>query len=216
MPADAEQEAGAWGAGDEAPPSAGDGLDASTPSATSAPATDAPVDEGDLRAELEAVRERWARAVADYQNLRRRSAEERAELRMQLLAGLVGGYLGVLDDLDRALGSVDEHHELADHPWVGGVRLVRQNFAALLEGSGVTEIVAVGEAFDPLRHEAIAYQPGPDGRVVAVLQRGFEAGSQVVRPARVVVGSGVPAAGGHVDGARDGVGDGAPEGVSRA
>jgi molecular chaperone GrpE len=170
---------------------------------------DGPVADADLRAELEEVRERWTRAVADYQNLRRRSAEERAELRMQLLAGLVSGYLGVLDDLDRALGSVDQHEELKEHSWVDGVRLVRQNFAALLTGSGVTEIAAVGEAFDPLRHEAIAYQPGPEGRVMAVVQRGFEAGSQVVRPARVVIGNGEPASNGHADDAGGAAAEGA-------
>ncbi len=207
MPANAEHEAGAWSAGPGAAPGEpGDQAAAADPPA-------APAGDGELRAELEEVRERWARAVADYQNLRRRSAEERAELRMQLLAGLVGGYLGVLDDLDRALGSIDQHEELTEHPWVDGMRLVRQNFAALLEGSGVTEIAAVGEAFDPLRHESIAYQPGPEGRVLAVVQRGFEAGSHVVRPARVVVGNGEPASNGHAEGASEGALEGAGEGV---
>lgn len=213
MPANAEQEAGARSAEGEASPEAGDSLDAA---ASTAAHTDAPADEGDLRAELEEVRERWTRAVADYQNLRRRSAEERVELRMQLLAGLVGGYLGVLDDLDRALDSIHQHKELAGHPWVDGVRLVRQKFAALIEGSGVTEIAAEGEPFDPLRHEAVAYQPGPEGRVVAVVQPGFEAGSQVVRPARVVVGNGPSASNGCADSAAGGASDSAADGVERA
>jgi molecular chaperone GrpE len=216
MPANAEQEADARSAEGEASSESGDSLDAA---ASTAPATDAPADalgdEGDLRAELEEVRERWTRAVADYQNLRRRSAEERVELRMQLLAGLVGGYLGVLDDLDRALDSIHQHKELAGHPWVDGVRLVRQKFAALIEGSGVTEIAAEGEPFDPLRHEAVAYQTGPEGRVVAVVQPGFEAGSQVVRPARVVVGNGPSASNGRADSAAGGASDSAADGVER-
>ncbi len=213
MSANAEHEGGAQSVGDDASPDVGDGLDAT---ASTAPVTDAPADEGDLRAELEEVRERWTRAVADYQNLRRRSAEERVELRMQLLAGLVGGYLGVLDDLDRALDSIHQHKELAGHPWVDGVRLVRQKFAALIEGSGVTEIAAEGEPFDPLRHEAVAYQPGPEGRVVAVVQPGFEAGSQVVRPARVVVGNGPSASNGRADSAAGGASDSAADGGERA
>lgn len=201
MPADAEQGAGAPDAGGGVPPEA----DGSTPASEAdteveAETGDGPADVEELRGELADYRARWMRAVADYQNLRRRSAEERAELRMQLLAGLVGGYLGVLDDLDRALGSVGQHGELEGHPWVSGVQMVRQKFAALLQGSGVTEIAAEGEPFDPTRHEAVAYQPGPEGRVVAVVQRGFEAGSQVVRPARVVVGSGSPAAGDGAEG----------------
>ncbi len=188
MPADAEQEVGTHGPDGGAPPVEADATDADD--GIDAAVAAAPPDVEQLRAELADVRDRWMRAVADYQNLRRRSAEERAELRVQLLAGLVGGYLGVLDDLDRALDSIDQHAELSDHPWVDGVRMVQQKFAALIEGSGVTEIAAEGEAFDPTRHEAIAYQPGPEGHVVAVVQRGFEAGSQVVRPARVVVGNG--------------------------
>ena len=212
MPADAGQEAGAPGAAESAPggdaPEAegasGDGGapagDDGAPEAEGATGDDgAPAgddgalagDEVDsLRGEVEDYRGRWMRAVADYQNLRRRSAEERSELRAQLLAGLVGGYLGVLDDLDRALGSLGKHEELSGHPWVGGVELVRQKFAALLEESGVREIAAEGEPFDPRRHEAIGRQPGPEGVVMAVAERGFEAGSQVVRPARVVVGDG--------------------------
>lgn len=195
MPAEAEQETGTPGAeagaplADEAaPPSDGE-----SPGAAPAPegGGDAAVDDVEaLRAEAEDYRARWMRAVADYQNLRRRSAEQRAELRMQLLAELVRGYLGVLDDLDRALGSIEQHEELAGHPWVSGVEMVRQKFATLLEGSGVTEIPAEGEHFDPSRHEAVGYQPGPEGRVVTVTERGFEAGSHVVRPARVVVGDG--------------------------
>ncbi len=203
MPADAGQEAEAPGAG--AP-----GAEESTPGGDAPEAVGASGDDGassgddgapagdevdSLRGEVEDYRGRWMRAVADYQNLRRRSAEERSELRSQLLAGLVGGYLGVLDDLDRALGSLDMHEELSGHPWVGGVEMVRQKFAALLEESGVSEIAAEGEPFDPRRHEAIGRQPGPEGVVVAVAERGFEAGSQVVRPARVVVGDGSQAAG---------------------
>jgi len=75
--------------------------------------------------------------------------------------------------------------------------MVRQKFAALLKESGVSEIAAEGEPFDPRRHEAIGRQPGPEGVVVAVAERGFEVGSQVVRPARVVVGDGSQAAGGE-------------------
>ena len=189
MPAEAEPEAAAPAAG---PPEAGQPAPGGEPPAGGATADD---EVAALRDEVSDYRGRWMRAVADYQNLRRRSAEERAELRAQLLAGLVGGYLGLLDDLDRALGSLDQHDELSGHPWVSGVELVRQKFGSLLEESGVREIAAEGEPFDPRRHEAIGRQPGPEGVVVAIAQRGYEAGSQVVRPARVVVGDGSPAAG---------------------
>ena len=194
MPAEAEQETGAPAAEAGAPPGgeAAPGAEAGPEAPQDGPEPDAPEEPGveELRAEVEDYRARWMRAVADYQNLRRRSSEERADLRAQLLAGLVRGYLGLLDDLDRALGSLEQHEELSGHAWVDGVVMVRQKFASLLQESGVSEVAAQGERFDPRRHEAVGYQPGPEGQVVAVVQPGFEAGSQVVRPARVVVGDG--------------------------
>jgi molecular chaperone GrpE len=141
-----------------------------------------------LQAELEETRAKFVRAVADYQNLRRRSEEERKEYGRYTLAALVINYLPVLDDLDRALESVPG--EIAGHQWVEGVRMVERKFRGVLEASGVREIEADGTAFDPAVHEAISYAPGPAGDVVAVVQTGYTLDGKVVRPAQVVVGSG--------------------------
>ncbi|MFN8584113.1 MAG: nucleotide exchange factor GrpE [Dehalococcoidia bacterium] len=159
----------------------------------------APDDDVDaLRAELEEARGKYMRAAADYQNLRRRSEEERKEYARYTLAALVINYLPVLDDLDRALESV--HEEIAEHQWVEGVRMVERKFRAVLEASGVREIGADGSAFDPAVHEAISYAPGPAGQVVAVVQPGYTLDGKVVRPAQVVVGSGAGGTGGFSDG----------------
>lgn len=153
--------------------------------------SDVKVDVAALQSELEDARARYMRAAADYQNLRRRSEEERREYGRYTLAALVINYLPVLDDLDRALGSV--HEEIADHQWVEGVRMVERKFRSVLEASGVREIEAEGLAFDPALHEAISYAPGPAGAVIAVVQTGYTLDGKVVRPAQVVVGSGTPA-----------------------
>jgi len=150
-----------------------------------------------LQAELEEMRGKYMRAVADYQNLRRRSEEERREYGRYTLAALVINYLPVLDDLDRALESV--HEEIADHQWVEGVRMVERKFRGVLEASGVREIQAEGLPFDPAVHEAISYAPGPAGEVVAVAQPGYTLDEKVVRPAQVVVGNG-DGAPGHASG----------------
>lgn len=147
-----------------------------------------------LQAELEETRGKYMRAVADYQNLRRRSEEERKEYGRYTLAALVINYLPVLDDLDRALESV--HEEIAEHQWVEGVRMVERKFRSVLEASGVREIEAEGRSFDPAVHEAISYAPGPTGEVIAVVQTGYTLDGKVVRPAQVVVGSGAPASDG--------------------
>jgi len=145
-------------------------------------------DMGALTAELEELRSKHLRAVADYQNLRRRSEEERREYARYTLAALVLNYLPVLDDLDRALESVDD--DIAGHRWVEGVRMVERKFRGVLEASGVQAIEAEGAPFDPALHEAISYAPGPAGHVVAVIQTGYTLDGKIVRPAQVVVGNG--------------------------
>ena len=154
-------------------------------------------DVAQLQAELEELRARHARAAADYQNLRRRQAEERREHARLTMKTLVINYLPVLDDLRRALDTVSEHEEIADHQWVEGIRMAERKFLAVLEAGGVEEIAAAGSAFDPELHEAVAYQPGPAGQVVGVVQSGYSIDGHVVRPARVLVGDGEAAPGGE-------------------
>ncbi len=141
-----------------------------------------------LLAELERVRQAHLRAVADYQNLRRRSEDERREYARYTLTAVILNYLPVLDDLDRALESVDL--DIAEHRWVEGVRMVERKFRGVLEASGVQSIAADGQPFDPAVHEAVSYAPGPEGQVVAVVQAGYTVDGRVIRPAGVIVGNG--------------------------
>jgi molecular chaperone GrpE len=141
-----------------------------------------------LRAELEQARGQHLRAVADYQNLQRRAQEERAEFGRYQLTASVLNFLPVLDDLERAVES--PHDDIKDHPWVTGVELVMSKFRSVLESAGVTEILALGAAFDPAKHEAVGSAPGPDGTVVRVLRRGYLLNDRVIRAAMVLVGDG--------------------------
>lgn len=161
------------------------------------PEAAAPLDEVDVHAtpsvdalmeELERVRQAQLRAVADYQNLRRRSEEERREYARYTLTAVILNYLPVLDDLDRAIESVDA--DIAQRQWVEGVRMVERKFRAVLEASGVQPIVADGAPFDPALHEAISYAPGPEGCVVTVVRAGYTVDGRVIRPAGVIVGNG--------------------------
>lgn len=173
------------GAPSEAPPSG-----APPPEA----ATDGETDEVTaLREELEQVRAQHQRAVADYQNLERRSREGRAEAVRLALGGLVAGFLPVMDDLDRALEA--EPEDDVARQWVEGVRLVAQKFNQVLQQHGVQEIHALGQPFDPTKHEAVGTAPGPEGQVVQLLRRGYALHDYVVRPAMVMVGSGEDATG---------------------
>jgi len=130
----------------------------------------------------------WQRAAADYQNFKRRVEQEREELARLANAALIINLLPIVDDLERALENVDAR--LAGLTWLDGVRLIHRKFQALLEMSGVTEIAADSEAFDPNVHEAVMFGDGEDGKVIGVVQKGYKLGGRVLRPAMVVVGKG--------------------------
>jgi len=128
----------------------------------------------------------WQRAAADYQNLKRRVDQEREELSRFGTAALLINFLPLVDDIERALQSVDAR--LAGLTWLDGIRLIYRKFQALLEMNGVTEIVADGETFDPNVHEAVMFGDGEEGKVISVVQKGYKLGGRVLRPSLVVVG----------------------------
>lgn len=134
----------------------------------------------------------WQRSAADFINYKRRVEQERSEAAKLANAALAINLIPVFDDLDRAVESVDVH--LAGLNWVQGIIAIHRKFKALLESMGVTEIAAAGEPFDPTVHEAVAQEPGEEGKVVHVLQKGYRLGEKVLRPALVIVGSGEPKA----------------------
>ena len=157
----------------------------------------APADEpempADLSRQLEEEKEKaqsylasWQRAAADYQNFKRRVEQEREELTRLTSAALIISVLPLLDDLERALQNVDSH--LAGLTWVDGIRLIYRKFQAVLDAAGVKEIEADSRDFDPQYHEAVAFGQGDEGKVISVVQKGYELGGRVIRPAMVVVG----------------------------
>ena len=150
---------------------------------------------GTLEAQLAQEKERaesylasWQRAAADYQNFKRRVEQERSEVAQMANVAMLINLLPLVDDLERALENVDAR--LAGLTWLDGVRLIHRKFQALLEMSGVTEIAADSEAFDPNVHEAVMFGDGEDGKVIGVVQKGYKLGGRVLRPAMVVVGKG--------------------------
>jgi molecular chaperone GrpE len=148
-----------------------------------------------LRAQLEEAQaeaqenfNKYQRAIADFQNYKRRTEEQRADYRRDANAALVINILPAIDDLDRALASVDA--KLAGLQWIEGIRQIQRKFQGALTALDVTEIEADGVDFDPRLHEAVGHVPGDEGKVVQVLQKGYTVGDRVVRPAMVMVGNG--------------------------
>ena len=127
------------------------------------------------------------RTQADFENYRKRVAREAAAAQERGVAGLAKGLLPALDNLDRALEAA-----AADDPLLEGVRLVRNELSAALARAGIESFSPLGEVFDPSAHEAMASLPqGPggasSGTIVEVYQPGYRLGSNLIRPARVVV-----------------------------
>jgi len=130
----------------------------------------------------------WQRAQADFINYKRRSEQEKEEIGKFANTALMLNVLSVLDDLERASTSIPP--DLVEHSWVDGIRLIESKLHASLEAQGLSQIRAVGEQFDPHLHEAIRQDKGKEGIVIEEVQKGYKFHDRVIRPSRVVVGSG--------------------------
>lgn len=142
----------------------------------------------DALKEAEANRDRWVRAVADLENFKKRSLQEKNRLLKYRYEDLLRDLLPVLDNLDRALNhctASGRTDSLTD-----GLCLVANMFKDILTRYQVTEIKALGEVFDPNVHEAVARIPAAAGqanRVVEELEKGYMYQDKLLRPAKVVV-----------------------------
>jgi molecular chaperone GrpE len=141
------------------------------------------------KAKAERYLANWQRAQADYINFKKRSEQEKDEVKQFGNAMLIVSLLPVLDDLERALASVSAN--MAGLTWVDGVRLIYRKLRTILEAQGLSEIKAVGQPFDPKLHEAVLRAPGEEGIVLEELQKGYRLREErVIRPSMVVVGQG--------------------------
>ena len=136
------------------------------------------------------------RERAEFQNFRRRTADERERDAGLAADGLLRKVVALADDFDRAIEARPATH--AADAWADGIAAIDRKLRLLLESEGVSPIVvAPGVPFDPAEHEAIVTVPEsgqPEGAIVAELQRGYRIRDRVLRPALVAVASG-PAAG---------------------
>lgn len=139
------------------------------------------------------LRDRYARLQAEWDNFRKRTASERIEERTRASQSLVEDLLPVIDDMERALdhaGTVPEVVLFAD-----GVSAILGKFLEVLARHGVSVIDPCGEPFDLNVHQAVAHVEDPsvpDETCVMTLQKGYEMGGRVVRPATVSVSTGGP------------------------
>ncbi len=130
----------------------------------------------------------WQRARADFANYKKRIEREQREAYRRAAGDILTRYLGIVDDLERAIKDRPTEGEPAN--WADGVELIYRKFRSILEAEGVETIDALGQPFDPNLHEAISHEESdeqPAGYVIEVVQQGYRMGDQVLRPALVRV-----------------------------
>jgi molecular chaperone GrpE len=145
---------------------------------------DADGGQDELTEELARLEDRYKRALADLDNYRKRSAREIERRVSEAKESVLRSWLEAVDSVERALRMQSEG------PCAEGLRAVLEQMDSVLARHGAQRIGAVGDRFDPERHEAIAAQTtdeAPDRTVLAVERSGYALGDRVIRPAQVVV-----------------------------
>ena len=153
------------------------------------PADDAAVDEtAAARKEVEMLTVRLQRLQADFDNFRRRSRTEAEQLSLFVSAGLVGRFLPVMDNFERALASSADNQDAESLR--KGFELIYRQLEKGLTDAGVEKINALGEQFSPQLHEAVMRSQNPDlpdGQIDCVVETGYRLKEKVIRPSKVRV-----------------------------
>ena len=187
-----------WRPGTAPRAEAGEGERPGTPGRTEPGRTERPgglapsgaAEEQPVAAELDAkvaeLEDRWLRAVADLDNLRKRMARDIERVRAEERARVAAEFLPVLDNLDRAM----EHADAEPTAVVEGMRAIHAQAIEVLNRLGYPRQEDEGAKFDPARHEAVGTVADPSaepGTVAKVLRPGYGDGEHRLRPAMVVV-----------------------------
>ena len=146
-----------------------------------------------LRAERDEIRDRFMRALADAENIRKRGERDRREAEQYGGSKLARDMLPVYDNLKRALDAATEEQREAAKALIEGVELTMKELVSILSRHGVTTVVpAIGDAFDPQVHQAMFEAPVPGtkaGDIIQVMTEGFMLHDRLLRPAQVGVSS---------------------------
>ena len=133
----------------------------------------------------------WKRSQADYQNLKRTTANERMELIKYASSNLITKLIPLFDNFELALKYTPE--DLKNNQWVQGIEFILKQMQDILVEEGVKIINPLGEDFDPHQHEAVEMVKSEDesnkNKVIEVLQVGYKLEDKLIRSARVKVSS---------------------------
>jgi molecular chaperone GrpE len=155
--------------------------------------------EAALQTEVASLKDQLLRALAETENLRRRSQREREDALKYAAVPFIRELVGVVDNLRRAMDSVSpEAMEADEHlkTLMAGLEMTEKELAAVFERHHIATIEPLGERFDPHNHQAMFEVPNPEtpsGTVVQVIQIGYRLHDRLLRPAQVGIAKGGPA-----------------------
>lgn len=143
----------------------------------------------DLKAQIEKQKDDYLRLMAEFDNYRRRTLREKADLIKTGGESCMKAILPVIDDIERAMQAVENSNDIESLKT--GVELIYNKFRAYLEQNGVKEMETDGVEFDADKHEAIAQIPAPTpeqkGKIIDCTQKGYTLNDVVIRFPKVVV-----------------------------
>ena len=144
------------------------------------------------QAEAAAMKDRYLRLQAEWDNYRKRTAEEAADMKARAAEKIMEDVLPVLDDFERAIAHAEQTGE---EGLLDGVKAISAKVCQVFSKHGLEAIDPAGQPFDALEHQAVATVPDesvPDETVAQVYQKGYRLGKKVLRPAMVTISSGGP------------------------
>lgn len=144
----------------------------------------------ELTAQLEEMKDKYLRLTAEFDNYRKRTLKEKADLLKYSSEEVLKDLLPVIDDFDRALKAIETANDI--NAVKDGIALIVNKFNDFLKAKGVKEIEAIGKDLDTDLHEAITKIPVQEeaqkGKIVDVIQKGYMLHDKVMRFSKVVVG----------------------------
>lgn len=143
----------------------------------------------DLKAQIDKQKDDYLRLMAEFDNYRRRTLREKADLARNGGESCMKAILPVIDDVERAMQAVDSSNDV--EALKEGVNLIYNKFRTYLEQNGVKEMETIGVDFDADKHEAIAQIPAASpeqkGKIIDCTQKGYTLNDVVIRFPKVVV-----------------------------
>jgi molecular chaperone GrpE len=144
----------------------------------------------EAEAEIVALKDRWLRSLADLENYKKRVKRDIDDAVHRAVQSLLGDFLPVGDNLDRAMSVAPSNPDEMMAPLLKGLDMVRAEFASALGKHGIKAIESVGKPFDPSVHDALQQMDSPDfapGMVAMEYEKGYRRGDKLLRAARVIV-----------------------------